>query len=66
LDVDRFTTELDNHVYAPRVMEDFVSGVESGVKGTPTFFINGVRHEGSYDFEALFTAIQRRLSHRAA
>jgi len=36
-----------------------MSGVRSGVNGTPTFFINGVRHDGSYDFDTLLNAIER-------
>ena len=42
LDVERFERELAEHVHAARVREDFMSGVRSGVNGTPTFFINGV------------------------
>ena len=49
LDDDRFGLEVVEHVYARRVREDFLSGVKSGVNGTPTFFINGVRHDGGYD-----------------
>ncbi|HXN86422.1 MAG TPA: thioredoxin domain-containing protein [Candidatus Binataceae bacterium] len=48
---------LTQHVYADRVREDFMSGVRSGVNGTPTFFINGVRHDGSYERESLLAAI---------
>jgi len=48
---------LASHGYLPRIREDFLSGVRSGVNGTPTFFINGVRHDGSYDFETLMAAI---------
>jgi len=43
--------------YANRVGLDVQSGAESGVAGTPTFFINGQRHEGGYDFDSLFAAI---------
>ena len=38
--------------------EDFLSGVRSGVNGTPTFFINGVRHNGGYDLESMVEAIR--------
>ena len=61
LDVPRFVSELEGRAYAGRVREDFLSGVRSGVNGTPTFFINGVRHDGGYDFNTLFAAIQTRL-----
>ncbi len=50
-------TAIEEHSYLPRIREDFMSGVRSGVNGTPTFFINGVRHDGSYDLETLLAAI---------
>jgi protein-disulfide isomerase len=58
LDVPRYALELENHVHAPRVREDFLSGVRSGVNGTPTFFVNGVRHNGGYDLESLLEALR--------
>ncbi len=57
LDVGRFTTELATHTYLERVREDFMSGVRSGVNGTPTFFINGLRHDGPWDLQTLESAI---------
>ena len=59
LDVDRFDRELAGHVHAGRVREDFMSGVRSGVNGTPAFYINGVRHDGSYEFPVLLAAVQQ-------
>ena len=59
LDLQQFDTELAEHVHAARVREDFMSGVRSGVNGTPTFFISGVRHDGSYEVEALLAALDR-------
>jgi len=41
-----------------RVRADFSSGVRSGVNGTPTFFINGERHDENFDYETLVLAIQ--------
>jgi protein-disulfide isomerase len=48
---------LVQHAYRDRVREDFMSGVRSGVNGTPTFFINGLRHDGSYERNELLAAI---------
>ena len=52
-------TALLAHTYASRVREDFVSGVRSGVNGTPTFYIDGERYEGSYDAEPLLDALKQ-------
>jgi Na+/H+ antiporter NhaA len=59
LDVDRFWEEIRDRVYAGRVAEDVASADASGVAGTPTFFINGRRHEGTYDIEALSDAVEK-------
>jgi protein-disulfide isomerase len=48
---------LETKEFQPRVRADFNGGVRSGVNGTPTFFINGQRHDGSYDFASLVEAI---------
>jgi protein-disulfide isomerase len=61
LDLPRFVKELSEHVWAERVREDFRSGVRSGVNGTPTFFINGVRHDGGYDMASLLAAIEEAV-----
>jgi protein-disulfide isomerase len=62
LDQEKFVREMTEHVYAPRVREDFLSGVRSGVNGTPTFFVNGVRHDASYALETLLAAIEGAMS----
>jgi protein-disulfide isomerase len=58
LDVERFTADLTGHAYESRVRSDFLSGVRSGVNGTPTFFINGLRHNGSHDLETLLSTLR--------
>ena len=62
LDVDRFDEEMAEHVHAERVHADFMSGVRSGVNGTPTFYVNGVRHDDSYEPEVLLEAVERASS----
>ena len=59
LDVIRFRRELAQGVYREKVREDFISGVRSGVNGMPTFFINGIRHDGSWNMPSLLFAIER-------
>jgi Na+/H+ antiporter NhaA len=59
LDRDRFWDDIRRHVHVPRVADDVGSADASGVAGTPTFFINGRRHEGAYDVATLTNAIAR-------
>jgi Na+/H+ antiporter NhaA len=57
LDLDRFWGELRRHEHAPRVVDDVASADASGVSGTPSFFINGRRHQGAYDVDTLTAAV---------
>ena len=50
------------HVYAPLIEESLKGGIDSGVEGTPTFFINGVRYEDSFDLKTFSETIQKYLS----
>jgi formate-nitrite transporter family protein len=63
LDVGRFDAELMAGVHTPRVREDFMSGVRSGMNGTPSFFINGLRYDGPWDAPDLLGALQSSVSH---
>ena len=58
LDGKRFASELASEAYAERIRKDFRSGIKSGVNGTPTFFINGVRYDGSWEASDLLAAIE--------
>jgi Na+/H+ antiporter NhaA len=58
LDLDLFHEDLIQHRYAGDVARDIESADLSGVSGTPTFFVNGQRHYGAYDIEALTLAIR--------
>jgi protein-disulfide isomerase len=59
LDLARFRQEMEAQTYAARLREDFMGGVRSDVNGTPSFFVNGVRHDASYDLETLQAALDR-------
>ena len=48
-------------VYAPRIRDDFKSGVRGGVNGTPTFFINGERYDGARDLKQMLSALTARV-----
>lgn len=52
---------LERGAFEARARADFKGGVRSGVNGTPTFFINGHRHDGSFDFETLVSAIHQAM-----
>ena len=65
LDVNQFTADLLQRRFAPRVREDFMSGVQSGVNGTPTFFINGLRFDGEWDYDSLLDAVRQAAEVRA-
>jgi len=52
---------LEDSKYRDRVRADFSSGVRSGVNGTPTFFVNGKRHDGPFDYESLVLAIEQAI-----
>ncbi len=58
LDVNRLEHEVAQHVHAARVREDFMSGVRSGVNGTPTFFVGGTRYDGYPGFSPLIAALE--------
>jgi protein-disulfide isomerase len=64
LEIERFVRELETGIYRERVREDFLSGVRSGVNGTPAFFINGVRYDGSWDIAPLVEALEASLESR--
>jgi len=59
LNVEQFVRELGDGTYAPRVRDHFMSGVRSGVNGTPCFFFNGRRHDTSWDVASLIAAAER-------
>jgi protein-disulfide isomerase len=52
---------LEEGKYKDRVRAEFSGGVRSGVNGTPTFFINGKRHDGPFDYQSLVVAIEEAM-----
>lgn len=61
LDLERFVEDANSERVARKIERDMESGVESGVPGTPTFFVNGRRHTGNFTPESLGGAIERAL-----
>ena len=60
IDTDKFRKEMSGHNYASQIDKSLGEGIASGVEGTPTFFINGVKHNDSWDQETLLAAINKK------
>jgi protein-disulfide isomerase len=58
LDMSAYGKAMSGQVFLARIQADFRGGVRSGVNGTPTFFINGSRHNGAYAADSLGPAIE--------
>jgi protein-disulfide isomerase len=58
LDADQLLQDLKDRRHEPEVNKDFLSGVRSGVNGTPTFYINGLRYDGPVTQAALLNALE--------
>jgi protein-disulfide isomerase len=54
---DSVARDIEEHRHLDRVQRDFVSGIRSGVNGTPTFFVNDIRHDGGYGLAELLAAV---------
>jgi protein-disulfide isomerase len=61
LDGGALSREMSAHKYLDKVRFDFIGGVRSGVNGTPTFYLNGVRHDGGYSLPELESAVDRAV-----
>lgn len=61
LDMARFSADINEHLYLQRVRDDQQSGRASGVRSTPTFFVNGQRHDVSFGLLRLFEAVETVL-----
>ncbi len=62
LDPEKLREAVEKREYAAHVKTDFTGGVRSGVNGTPTFFINGERHDLPFDYEDLLGAIESSIA----
>lgn len=61
LDMPRFIAEMDDEIYLQRVREHMAGATRSHVRGTPTFFINGVIHDVSFGMHALIEGVEAAL-----
>jgi protein-disulfide isomerase len=65
LDLERFRDDLEEHRFLDKVRRDLMSGARTGVNGTPTFFVNGYRHDGPFEAAALIEALVGGPAERA-
>jgi protein-disulfide isomerase len=61
LDMTRFRADTDSHLYLQRIREHQQSGRDSGVQGTPAFFVNGRIQDVSFAMQELFDAVEKAL-----
>lgn len=66
LDMPRYDLEMDDHVYLQRVREHMQGGRESGVRATPTFFVNGKVKDVSFGMRSLFDAVEAALRRKTS
>jgi protein-disulfide isomerase len=66
LDMARYVAEMDDQVHLQRVREQLQSGLDSGVRATPTFFLNGRIEDVSFGLRALFDAVEGALQRGAS
>jgi len=62
LDLRRYDADMADTVYLQRVREDIEGAASGGVRGTPTFFVNGVIHDVSFGLQALFETVEAALA----
>lgn len=61
LSTDELQVALENGTYVEKIKQDFMGGVRSGVNGTPAFYINGQRHDDTFDYDVLISAIDKAM-----
>lgn len=64
LDREKIKESVSKRAFAERIREDFMSGVRSGVNGTPSFYINDLRHDAGYEYDSLAEAIDSILKRK--
>src|ERR687886_530610 len=65
LDIERFKKDMTGNAYASFIEQSLKGGINSGVEGTPTFFVNGVRYEDSCDLDTLSETLQKYFATQA-
>lgn len=61
LDLEQFTADLDSGRFKAMVEQDLQEGRQLGIRGTPTFFVNGERLVGARPMAEFVTRIEKQL-----
>jgi protein-disulfide isomerase len=61
LDIDKFKKEMSGRIYSPLINKSLKNGIDRGVEGTPTFFVNGVRYEDSWDLDTFSNVLKKKI-----
>lgn len=61
LDLDQFSADMRSSSVLHRIRRDIEGGIQSGVEGTPTFFINELKYQGSLDYSSLLSALEAAI-----
>jgi NhaA family Na+:H+ antiporter len=64
LDMERFERDLVSDEVKARIQDDLREGRANGVTGTPTFFVDGLRYDGAWDFHSMLEELQRPVAAR--
>ena len=64
LDVEALNEAVGKASVEKKVETDFEGGVRSGVNGTPTFFVNGLRYDGDWEYAPFLSALKEMLSEK--
>jgi protein-disulfide isomerase len=64
LHMEAFSRDLAEHRHVAKIRADFTGGVRSGVSGTPSFFVNGIKHEGPFDAASLLMSIEQAAAEK--
>jgi protein-disulfide isomerase len=57
LDLERFASDGASHAVKARIERDVETGIDSGVDGTPSLFVDGRRYRGPRDADSLRRAL---------
>ena len=64
LDIEQYVRDLESDEVRARIQDDLREGRANGVTGTPSFFVDGLRYDGAWDFHSMLEELQRPVAAR--